>query len=230
MPIYTFSLGRCTARESLSSLIRPPRAELVPGLIHSEPMTIMQLGAPILSPSRMQLRNLALFASWKSETAIDDFLANSQIGRRFAAGWHVRMHFLRRWGSVREMDELPEAMGTPDPDAPVVAVTLARLRLPKVPRFIQWGKPVERLVRDNPAATLSTAAIRLSRTVSTFSIWSSLHEMTAMVHGHSKLNEPRRHADAMHERERKDFHLEFTTLRFSPIAEYGSWLGKSQHF
>jgi hypothetical protein len=36
-----------------------------------------------------------------------------------------------------------------------------------------------------------------------------------------------RHAAAMNERERKDFHLEFTTLRFRCISEHGSWQGRT---
>ena len=32
-------------------------------------------------------------------------------------------------------------------DEPVASLTLARMRLPEVPRFLRWGRPVERLVR-----------------------------------------------------------------------------------
>jgi hypothetical protein len=110
----------------------------------------------------------------------------------------------------------------------VVAVTLARMKLPQVPRFIRWGKPVEELVRDHPGATLALAAMRLPRTVSTFSVWTSLREMVAMVHGRSAVPRPERHAAAMVERQRQDFHFEFTTLRFRPIAEYGRWQGRTQ--
>ena len=48
-----------------------------------------------------------------------------------------------------------------------------------------------------------------------------------MVHGHSKVEKPKRHSNAMQERGRKDFHFEFTTLRFKPLAEYGEWKGQS---
>ena len=48
--------------------------------------------------------------------------------------------------------------------------------------------------------------------------------MIDMVHGRSD----DRHASAMKERNRKDFHHEFTTLRFRPISEYGSWQGKDR--
>ena len=103
-----------------------------------------------------------------------------------------------------------------------------RLKLPQVPRFIRWGKPVETLVRDHPGTTLALAAMRLPRTVSTFTVWKSLQEMVGMVRGHSSVPHPKRHADAMVERERKDFHFEFTTLRFQPLSEHGEWEGRTQ--
>jgi hypothetical protein len=110
----------------------------------------------------------------------------------------------------------------------VVAVTLARMKLPQVPRFIRWGRPVEALVRDHPGKTLALASIRLPRTVSTFSVWTSQQDMVEMVRGRSRVPRPERHVAAMAERERKDFHHEFTTLRFRPIAEHGSWEGRSR--
>ena len=48
-----------------------------------------------------------------------------------------------------------------------------------------------------------------------------------MVRGHSAVPQPKRHIDAMKERDRKDFHFEFTTLRFIPLSEFGEWNGKS---
>jgi hypothetical protein len=176
----------------------------------------------------MQFTSLTMFAAWESHEAIDRFLTSTTLGREFATGWHVRMAFTRRWGNVSAFDRLTEDGGESDPDAPVVAVTLARMKLPQVPRFIRWGKPVEELVRDHPGTTLAIAAMRWPRTVSTFSVWTSQREMLDMVRGHGAVPRPERHAAAMIERQRKDFHFEFTTLRFKPIAEYGNWEGRTQ--
>lgn len=227
MTLYTFHLAMTGMGTTVRALFRPPAGQEIPGLKHAECMARMTLGAPILSPARMQLRHLTMFAAWESEAAIDDFLNGTPLGRAFAAGWHVRMVFLRRWGYISEFDGLPESVGEQDPTAPVVAVTLARMKLPQVPRFIRWGKPVEELVRDHPGTTLAIAAMRLPRTVSTFSVWRSQQEMVDMVRGHSAVPRPERHAAAMAERRRKDFHFEFTTLRFRPIAEYGNWEGRT---
>jgi hypothetical protein len=209
------------------SLVRPPTALTVPGLRHAELLTQMRLGAPVLSPSRLQFRNLAIFAEWECEEAVDEFLAHTTLGNAIASGWHLRMSFLRRWGRVQAFAHLPEEAGTLDPSEPVAAYTLARLKIPEVPRFIRWGKPVETLIRDHPETTLALAAFRPPRTVATFSIWNSLGAMTDMVRGSGSASSPERHALAMQERDRRDFHHEFTTLRFKPLSEHGSWQGRS---
>lgn len=190
-------------------------------------MALMRLGAPVLSPSRLQLRRMAMFAYWDDEAAIDKFLAGDDLGQRLAGGWHVRMTFLRRWGSLAALPDLPRRDGDWSRDEPVVAVTVARMKFPQLPRFIHWGRPVERLVRDDPHTTIAHAAIHPPRTVSTFSIWNSVEAMEAMVRGRSPVADPERHATAMEERTRKDFHHEFTTLRFRPRSEHGTWLGRT---
>ncbi|MGI5186682.1 hypothetical protein ACQEVI_00865 [Promicromonospora sp. CA-289599] len=48
-----------------------------------------------------------------------------------------------------------------------------------------------------------------------------------MVHGRSGVPADRRHADAMVERRRRDFHHEFATFRFRPLAEHGTWEGRT---
>lgn len=208
-------------------MLFPPGRKDTPGLIHAECMSCMTLGSPVFSPSRILVRQVAVFAQWENEAAIDRFLAQNSLGKILANGWHTRLTFMRQWGKIRDF-EIPDAsIESGLADAPVVAVTLARMKLPEVPRFIHWGRPVEQLVRDHPGTTLSLASIRFPNTVSTFSIWKSQKEMTDMVHGHSAVPQPKRHKDAMKERDRKDFHFEFTTLRFKPISEFGEWNGRS---
>ncbi|BBO30913.1 hypothetical protein [Lacipirellula parvula] len=227
MQIFSFHLARTTPATTAGAMCRPLTNRSVAGLRHAECMAAMTLGSPILSPARMQLRSLAVFASWESEAALDAFLAETKLGRTLAAGWHVRLSFLRQWGRFAELGELPANIADADPAQPVVTVTLARLKLPQLARFIRWGKPVEKLVRDHPGATLALAAFRPPRTFSTFSVWRSQREMTEMVHGRGSLLDAGRHAAAMAERNRKDFHFQFTTLRFRAIAEHGEWAGRS---
>lgn len=225
--MHSFHLVHVPVIVGARTLLRPPWMIDRAGLRHVECLSLMRLGAPVVSPDRLQLRRLAIFAEWESEGALDDFLARDGFGARVAQGWHVRLEFLRRWGRVADLAHLPEIVGRSDPAEPIVAVTLARARLPELARFIHWGRPVERQVRDDPNTTLALAAMRPPRTFSTFSVWRTTRAMTDMVHGRSRTEAPRRHARAMVERERRDFHHEFTTLRFRPLAEHGSWEGRS---
>lgn len=228
MTVHSFHLAQPGFFRTMGALMRPPTARAVEGLRHAECMFPMTLGAAILSPRRWQVHRLAMFAEWENEAAIDAFLADTALGRTLSTGWHVRLKFLRRWGHVAAFDGLPESDGETVPEQPVVAVTLARLALPQVPRFLHWGKPVERLVRDHPGTTLALAATRPIRTIATFTVWRSAREMRDMVLGRGSVPaHPERHAAAMVEHRRKDFHLEFTTLRFTCLSEHGEWEGRT---
>lgn len=198
-----------------------------PGLARAEVMASMELGSAVFSPRRMQVTRMAVFAEWADPGALDAFLDGHPLGRHLDLGWHVRLEFLRRWGSVPEFAHLPEIAGRGRLDEPTVAFTLARTRLPELPRFIRWGRPVERQVRDHPEVTLAVAAMRPAHTLSTFSIWSSARAMTGMVFGRDSGDAGHRHAEAMTERDRRDFHHAFTTLRFRPLSEHGTWAGRS---
>ncbi len=197
----------------------------VSGLKHSEKLLTMNLGTPITSSSRYNVRNAAFFAWWKEEPSLDEFL-ESPSGALFHSGWHVRMKLYRRWGQI---SELKNAIVTPElekHDQSIVAVTLARLNVFQTARFIKWGKPVERQVRDHQGQVLALAAIRPINTFSTFSIWKNESEMINMVHGRNR-EDGDSHNAAMKERVRKDFHHEFMTMRFAPFKEIGTWGGKS---
>jgi hypothetical protein len=225
--LCSFHLLETTPRTGARLLAQRRAARGPAGLRHAEPMTLMELGAPMVSPRRFQLRQLALFAAWGAAEHLDTYLADDPIGRVWSSGWHVRLEFLRRWGHVAAFDGFPVQGAAHDPDEPVVAVTLARVKLPQVPRFIRWGRPVEIQVRDDPGQTLAVAAAAPPRTVSTFTVWRSTRAMTDMVQGRSPGPDRTRHVAAMAEREREDFHHEFTTLRFRCLEEHGSWQGRT---
>lgn len=231
MTVHTLHIAELPPAVTARALMRPPArgtaSGSAPGLDHAECLALMRLGAPTVSPDRLQLRRIAVFAQWRDEDAIDRFLAEHPLGRHLAGGWHVRLEFLRRWSTLAALPGLPVRTGSWTQDEPVVAITLARMRLPHVPRFLRWGKPVERLVRDHPGATLALAAFRPPRTIATFSVWRTVQEMEDMVHGRSAVPGPDRHTAAMAERDRRDFHHEFATYRFRPISEHGAWQGRT---
>ena len=227
MSIFSYHLLTVPLLKGIGHTISPLKTNSIQGLIHAEGMTVMTLGSPLLSSKRILVRQQAFFAQWEQESALDHFLSHHRIGKQLARGWHCRLRFIRQWGSFHGF-KIPGNMPEPEMiDGTVVAVTIARMKFLQIPRFINWGRPVEKLVRDHPATSLALASIKLPNTVSTFSVWNSLKDMTDMVRGHSSVPQPHRHIDAMKERERKDFHYEFTTLRFAPLAEYGEWNGRS---
>ncbi|KGN36324.1 hypothetical protein [Knoellia subterranea] len=227
MGIHSFHLAEVPPTTAARVLVGHRNDPGTAGLQHIEHLSLMTLGAPAISLERLQLRRHAVFAQWESEAALDDYLAGDPVGQHLARGWHVRLEFVRRWGAVTGLHRLPLNADTMDDDEPVVAVTLAHLKLPQLARFFRWGRPVERLVRDHPGQTLALAAVRPPRTFSTFSVWESVSAMRDMVEGRGGGQAPERHARAMVEREREDFHSEFTTLRFRPLSEHGFWQGRN---
>lgn len=228
MTIFSYHLIKLPFLQALKLILFPPDSSEIKGLIKMECMTFMILGSKVFALSRLFNNKIAVFAQWENEAAMDDFLLNNKTGRIFAQAWYTKLLFLRQWGSY-EGFKIPVETSEVQDSEPVVAITIARMKFFQMPRFIRWGRPVEKLVRDDPSAILSMATIRLPRTVSTFSIWKTQKAMTDMVRGHSSQPRPKRHIDAMKERNRKDFHIEFTTLRFKSISEVGEWEGQG-HF
>ena len=227
MPIYSYHLVKVPLIVALKGMFVRPIRGGEHGILHAEYMNVMTLGSPIFSPSRLLVRQVSVFVQWENEAALEHYLNHNSYGKILAKGWHVRMRFVRQWGKIKALHIATEDAIDVKENTPVVAVTIARMKPLEVPRFIHWGRPVEKLVRDHPGTTLALASYNFPNTISTFSIWKSAKEMTDMVHGHSAIPQPKRHSDAMKERVRKDFHFEFTTLRFVAFAEHGAWKGKN---
>jgi len=225
--IFSYHLIELPFIEAVKRIFSSPISKDIKGLVHSEYMTVMTLGSPILSTSRVLIGQVAVFMQWENESALENYLEEDLFGKVLSKGWHVRLSFIREWGRFSGFKIPNDIAQLENSNSPIVTVTIARMKPLAVPRFIHWGRPVEKLVRDHPGASLSLASVKFPNTVSTFSIWKSEKEMTDMVHGHSKVENPKRHSKAMKERERKDFHFEFTTLRFKPLAEFGKWKGQS---
>ena len=152
VPALGWARGRCCAR-------RP--ATTAPGLDHAECLSLMRLGAPTVSPDRLQLRRLAVFAQWRDEAAVERFLAGRparpSARRRLARAARVP-------ASVVDLAALPG----PARRAPARGSRTSRSSPSRWPGCA-WGrcrgscasgKPVERLVRDHPGVTLALAALR----------------------------------------------------------------------
>lgn len=200
----------------------------IAGLKHCEFFFQMGLGSSVFSRERYQLNNQVFFAWWENEGYLEKFQSSLNEGNAINNSWHVRMKLYRKWGSIKELSNSFINDKPASEDNSVVAVTLARLKLTQTLRFLSWGKPVEKQIRDHKGKTLALAAMRPFNSFSTFSIWKNEQEMTNMVHG-KNVSDGKNHAEAMKERERKDFHYEFTTMRFIPISEHGVWEDNNQY-
>lgn len=226
--IFSFHLVRLPLSKVPRFLICPLYQKKLSGLNHSESFFTMNLGESIIGSSRYNFKTVALFAWWSEERFLTEFL-NQPFCKFFKDGWHVRMKLSRRWGEVTELKDAIVAPDIVNPDKPIVAVTLARLKMPEAPRFIKWGRPVESQVRNHEGKNMALAAIRPFNTFSTFSIWKNEAAMLNMVNGKDKQHDEESHKLAMEERCRRDFHSEFTTMRFTPFKEIGIWQGTSNY-
>ena len=84
MNYFSFHLAECGIAATLRGLVRPPRARSTPGLVHAECMIPMRLGMPIALPSRYRPSQIAMFAAWQHEDAIDEFLRSDRLGKALA--------------------------------------------------------------------------------------------------------------------------------------------------
>ena len=223
MELFSYHLIQAPVYSVAARLASSASLRRVQGLLHAECLLPMTLGHAVTLPGRYHLTSLVLVALWEDEAHLDRFLEAPPYRVIERPHWHVRMRLYRRWGSYTGFDRATTYTQLADPEGPVVGLTFARLRLTETLRFARWGKPVEAQVRDHPGVTRAAVAFRPLRTFSTFSLWRSERDMLDMVRGRRTELDGTSHRDAMKERVRRDFHHEFTTLRFVPLSEHGHW-------
>jgi hypothetical protein len=93
---------------------------------------------PASAATSWQRDAFGMFAQWDDESALD-FLDTDPCGRGLNTGWDVRLRYLRRYGCIAALGHLPERAGSWDLDEPIVAVTIARMKLRELPRFLRWA-------------------------------------------------------------------------------------------
>ncbi len=96
MSVFSYHLIKLPLLVAIKGIFSNPISKKTKGLIHSEYMTAMTLGSPILSPSRFLIRQVAIFAQWENEIALDEYLGMDNFGRRLSKGWHIRLEFIRQ--------------------------------------------------------------------------------------------------------------------------------------
>jgi hypothetical protein len=193
----------------------------VGGLRYAETTIAAPLSGRI--PPRPKFGRVGLIAAWDDDRALDGFLAGHPLAERLGHGWHVRLHPTRVFGAWSELAGLPSGKEPMDDGEPAVVLTLGRLRLSQVGRFMRAGAAAEGQALREPALLASTGLARPPSLVATFSVWQTTAAMRAYVEGHTG----QAHAAAVKAQATRPFHHESAFVRFRPYAAQGEWDGRN---
>lgn len=201
-------------------LFRAPRVEEVPGLRRADVALCAPLTGKLRPPS--QLGRVAFIGFWDDEPALDAFLASHPTATVLAGGWHARLEPVRRHG---EWPGLPDSVPTDRAvaiDGPTIVLTLARTRIPELPRFLRTNARAEASVLRAPGLVWATGMAR-PPFLATCSVWDSSRALSTYAYGRGDPG----HSDAIAENERKAFHHRSAFIRFRPLRVEGHLDGKN---
>jgi len=205
-------------RGALALLRKPPDPARVPGLLHATTTIRVPLGGGRRPPNPGRV---AMIAAWDDDAAADEFESVDPAAELLAEGWRARLEPLRVFGAWRAMPGLPTGVRPHDDDAPVAVLTLGRLRLKGVRRFLRSANPAESEAVADRAILASAGLARPPRLVSTFSLWRSAAEMRDYAGRPGGA-----HSAAVRADRERPFHHESAFIRFRPYASRGSWDGR----
>lgn len=196
------------------------RRSAIPGARYAELTGAVPLSPHILP--KPTLGRVGLIAAWASDGAVDDFLARHPLAKQLAHGWHVRLAPTRIFGVWSRLDGLARDEVPMAGDEPAAVLTLGRLRLTQIFRFLKASAAAEGLALREPALLASTALARPPSLVATFSLWQTTEAMRAYARGDADPG----HSAATHAHAARPFHHESAFIRFRPYASAGSWDGR----
>ena len=208
------------ARAALAMLRKAPRPTSTPGLRHASVALAAPLGGSVL-PSP-QFGRVGLIAFWDDDDALDQFLAHDPMAARLAGGWHVRLHPLRALGT---WPGLPGEVSTAHDvahEGVAAVLTLGRLRLTQIVRFLRASAKAEEAVVEAPGLIWATGLAR-PPLVATCSLWQSARALSTYAYGR---HEPA-HANAIAAQTSKPFHHESAFIRFRPYGSEGELGGRN---
>lgn len=164
----------------------------------------------------------ALFAVWRDEAALDDFLIGSDVARRWdgaRASWHVRLRLIDGSGTWGGVDPLA-GMERSAPDGAIVTVTRASIRASAVPGFTRQSRIVSRSLDDLSGlrALVGVGELPIGR-LGTVAVWAD--DATAT----RALGSWREHAAAMRLAREHGWFGESMFARFTPFGSSGTWSG-----
>ncbi|HEU0316645.1 MAG TPA: hypothetical protein VFR49_04905, partial [Solirubrobacteraceae bacterium] len=160
---------------------------------------------------------VALFAVWQDEVALDRFLDADPLAARLAPGRALRLEPLRASGAWTGLPPLVGAGRALAGDEPVAVLTYGRLKLHRGVAFLRASARAEADAIEHPGLVDAVGLARLPRLVSTFSLWSTTAAMDDFARRRSG------HTAALRAVAERDFHRESIFLRFRPYAPTGDW-------
>jgi hypothetical protein len=171
---------------------------------------------------RPDLGRAALVAFWDDDAALDRFLSGHPTAEALSGGWHIRLDPLRAHGTWPGLPEDVPRGRKVDHDGPAAVLTLGRLRLTQLPRFLRASNKAENRVVDAPGLIWATGMAR-PPFVSTCSLWESTDALSDYAYG----SVDPAHPDAIAAGRAKPFHHQEAFIRFRPCGSEGSLSGRN---
>ncbi len=208
------------ARAALGVQRRTPKPERTPGLRHADTAGAARLSSSVLP--HPDLGRVGLVAFWDDDASLDRFLAEDPLAEPFASGWHVRLAPLRAHGTWPGLDDDVSTGYRTDLRGPAAVLTVGRLRLSQLPRFVRVSAKAEGRVVQAPGLVW-TSGFTKPPFVATCSLWEDEDALSEYAYGAAQPE----HKDAIAEGRRKAFHNQQAFIRFRPYGSTGSLGGKN---
>lgn len=196
-----------------------PRLRGVDGLLF---WRLLGTGRGDDTASGADLLRSAVFAVWRDEAALEQFLAGHPLARRWEhadEAWHVRLRGIGghgRWNGFAVTDGLVAG----DPGGPVAMLTRASVRGRSWRSFARAARQVNAAASDVPGliAVVGIGEAPVGR-LATFSLWDSLESARSYAVDNSA------HSQAVTQTRAGDWFSEELFARFEPYRSVGSWGG-----
>lgn len=171
------------------------------------------------------LRRWAMFAVWERESALEDFLATSEVPARWrelaAEHYSVRLAPLRVHGGWGGRNPLDGSGATGGEEGPIAVLTRATIRLRRLRAFYGSILPPATALASAPGllASIGAGEWPLARQ-GTFSLWRSLDDVQAFAYHRED------HLAVMARTRAEGWYSEELFARFAPYGAQGTWNGR----
>jgi hypothetical protein len=165
-------------------------------------------------------RRTAVFAVWADESALDSFLADSAVGRRWAdldEAWHVRLRSIGGHGTWRGVDPL-DGLDAGSTTGPIAILTRADVRPYAWRTFGRAGRVVDDELHraDGLIDVVGIGEAPIGR-LATFSLWESLAAARRFAYSMPD------HVEVVRRTRAEGWYSEELFARFEPYASTGLW-------